>query len=287
MPELPEVETVANQLAPLARGRRVARFELFDPKLQAMVALPKAAVGRVIEDVRRVGKQVVIVFAHDGADGPHRPLWLAVHLRMTGRLVWLDDPLPNDESSPPSPLHPPPLKARAILTLDRGAIVFRDVRRFGTMRLIDRPEDLAPGGIDPVGPDFTPAALATLLAGSRVALKPWLLRQDRLVGIGNIYASEILFDARLSPLRPAGSLTRAEIARLHKSTLKILRWGIECGGTTFSDFQDAHGAAGEFQKMLKVYGRGGEPCPRCRRPLERLSQQNRSTFHCAKCQPVR
>lgn len=275
MPELPEVETVANQLAPLARGRSVAAFELFDPKLQALIARPEAAVGRVIEDVRRVGKQVVIAFEHDGAAGPRRPLWLAVHLRMTGRLVWRAE-AGGEEARPP----------RAILRLDRGAIVFRDVRRFGTMRLIDRPEDLVAGGLDPVGPDFTVAALTTLLEGSRQALKPWLLRQDRLVGIGNIYASEILFDARLSPLHLGGTLRRAEITRLHKSTLKILRWGIECGGTTFSDFQDAHGAAGEFQKKLKVYGRGGEPCPRCGGAVARITQQTRSTFYCPKCQEV-
>src|SRR5690242_19299355 len=100
MPELPEVETVANQLAPLARGRRVVAFELFDPKLQAMIERPEAAVGRLIEDVRRIGKQAVIVIAHDAASGPLRPLWLAVHLRMTGRLVWREHPVPDDEISP-------------------------------------------------------------------------------------------------------------------------------------------------------------------------------------------
>lgn len=274
MPELPEVETVANTLAPLARGRRVENFELFDPKLQAMIARPEAAVGRRIEDVRRFGKQAVIVFETDKArEGERSPLWLAVHLRMTGRLIFHER---GDAVAAP------PLRAR--LTLDRGHILFCDVRRFGTMRLIERAEELACGGLDPVGPDFTPAALATLMTGSRQALKPWLLRQDRLVGIGNIYAAEILHAARLSPFRPAGLLEAAEVKRLHQATVKILRWGIECGGTTFSDFQDAHGASGEFQKKLKVYGREGEPCKKCGAAVERVVQQSRSTFYCPGCQ---
>jgi formamidopyrimidine-DNA glycosylase len=274
MPELPEVETVANQLAPLVRGRRVLALELFDPKLQAMIERPEAAAGRVIEDVRRFGKQAVIIFESDPeSDGARHPLWLAVHLRMTGRLIYhtRGDAVPV-----------PPTRAR--LALDRGFILFCDVRRFGTLRLIRKAEELAPGGLDPVGPDFTSAALATLLEGSRQALKPWLLRQDRLVGIGNIYASEILHAARLSPFRLGASLTPAEIRRLHQATVKILRWGIECGGTTFSDFQDAHGASGEFQKKLKVYGREGEPCRRCRTAVARVVQQSRSTFYCPACQ---
>lgn len=277
MPELPEVETVANQLAPLARGRRVLRFELFDPKLQALIEHPDAAAGRIIEDVRRFGKQAVIIFKPEaGEPGRHSPLWLCVHLRMTGRLVW---------SERPDAIPRPPLRAR--LALDRGYILFGDVRRFGTMRLTRSAEDLAPGGLDPVGPDFTAPALATLLEGSRQELKPWLLRQDRLEGVGNIYASEILFAARLSPLRPAGSLAPAEIRRLHQATVKILKLGIECGGTTFSDFQNAHGLAGEFQKRLTVYGRSGEPCRRCGGAVERIVQQSRSTFYCPRCQAAR
>jgi formamidopyrimidine-DNA glycosylase len=176
---------------------------------------------------------------------------------------------------------------RARLALDRGFILFGDVRRFGTMRLTSRAEDLVPGGLDPVGPDFTVAALAALLEGARQPLKPWLLRQDRLVGIGNIYASEILYAARLSPLREAGTLAPAEVRRLHKATVDILRWGIECGGTTFSDFADAHGASGGFQKKLAVYGKAGEPCRRCRTPIVRVVQQSRATFYCPACQGKR
>jgi formamidopyrimidine-DNA glycosylase len=274
MPELPEVETVANTLAPCVRGRRVVKLELLDPKLRAMIARPEAAEGRVIEDVRRFGKQAVIVFKSEERNGGRqRPLWLAVHLRMTGRLVWRESG--DVEMKPP---------IRARLTLDRGCVLFADVRRFGTMRLVERAEELAPDGIDPLSEAFTADALATLLAGARQQLKPWLLRQDRLVGIGNIYASEILHAARLSPLREGATLAPAEVRRLHKATIKILRWGIECGGTTFSDFQNAHGDSGGFQKKLAVYGKEGEPCRRCRAAIVRTVQQGRSTFYCPACQ---
>ena len=111
-----------------------------------------------------------------------------------------------------------------------------------------------------------------------------MLRQDRLVGLGNIYASEILYRARLSPLRAAGSLSAAEIRRLHSATRAILTWAIEASGTTFSDFQDARGIGGSYQQYLAVYGRDGQCCGRCREPIVRFVQQQRSTFHCPGCQ---
>lgn len=270
MPELPEVETVARQLAPLIEGRRVLSLEILD-KAKLPLANPGAATGRIIGEVRRVGKQVVIELRDpEGADPP---LWLCVHLRMTGRLAWVRRMEPALERS-----------LRARLKLDQGWLIFRDVRRFGTFELLSATEGLDPGGIEPFSAGFTPGALAEKLAGSRQEIKPWLLRQDRLVGLGNIYAAEALFDARIGPLRQAGSITPREIRRLHKSVLKILTLGIECGGTTFSDFQDARGESGAFQKRLTVYGRAGEPCKRCATPIARIVQQGRSTFYCPQCQ---
>jgi formamidopyrimidine-DNA glycosylase len=275
MPELPEVETVATQLAPLLQGRRVVRVEVLDPKLALHDG--ESAVGRVIGQVRRLGKQVVIELRAqpDSQITAEKagPLWMAVHLRMTGRLVWIPD------AEPAACSH-----LRARLTLDQGFLLFRDARRFGTMRLVGSMECLCPAGLEPMCGDFTPGALTGLLAGSRQELKPWLLRQDRLVGLGNIYASEILFSARLDPFRLAGSLDAAEARRLHGAVRRVLKLGIECGGTTFSDFQDANGESGRFQKKLSVYGRGGEPCKRCGAPVERVVQQGRSTFYCPKCQ---
>lgn len=270
MPELPEVETVARQLAPLIESRRILRLEIFDPKLA--LDAPEAAHGRVICSVRRLGKQVLMDLQDPCGCKP--PLWLAVHLRMTGRLIW------STEARQPAPA--PPLRAR--LRLTGGWVLFKDVRRFGTLRLLASTELLEPGGIDPFCGDFSPRTLAERLAGARQPIKPWLLRQDRLAGLGNIYACEALYHARLSPHRPAGSLSPDETARLHRAILKVLSMGIECGGTTFATFENAHGENGTFQRKLAVYGRAGQPCRRCRAPIERTTQQGRGTFYCPNCQ---
>ena len=127
--------------------------------------------------------------------------------------------------------------------------------------------------------------MTELLGTSAQPLKAWLLRQDRLVGLGNIYASEILHAARLSPFAGAGSLNGREVRRLHSATRRILQRAIRNCGTTFSDFQDARGASGSYQRLLAVYGRDGEGCRRCRATIERVVQQQRSTFYCPGCQP--
>ncbi len=276
MPELPEVETVARQLAPLVEGRRVERVRLLDPLLRRVRGwrAPAGSPGAGVARVFRHGKQVLFELRPNGARRRARgesPLWLAVHLRMTGRLS-VARRVPRERAH-----------LRAIFRLDDGVVLFHDVRRFGTIRWLKDPEDAAPGAIDPTTPAFTPASLASLLGTSRQEIKPWLLRQDRIVGLGNIYASEILHLARIAPIRPAGSLDRAERRRLHDATRRVLERAIENCGTTFSDFQDAYGVTGSYQELLSVYGREGEPCPRCGEPVVRLVQQQRSTFWCPGC----
>ena len=267
MPELPEVETVARQLAPRLTGRRILSLRILDPLLRNG-SVPRVS-GREFQRVSRSGKQVLIRLS----EGPARhPLWLAVHLRMTGRLIWHDDP-------PRNPAH-----LRARFTLDRGSLLFIDTRRFGTLRWYRSEQAAAPDGVEPLGPGLTTGRLAELLAGSRQQIKPWLLRQDRLVGLGNIYASEILYAAAISPFREAGSLRPAEIRRLRDRTRKILERAIANCGTTFSDFQDARGVEGTYQRFLEVYDRDGQACRRCRARIEREVQQQRSTFYCSSCQ---
>jgi formamidopyrimidine-DNA glycosylase len=232
------------------------------------VPLPRVA-GRKIADVVRSGKRVLIRFAEGNT---RNPLWLAVHLRMTGRLICHDGIRPDRRH----------LRARFIL--DRGELWFVDTRRFGTFGWYASEVETAPGGVDPTGPECTAARLAELLDDSRQPIKPWLLRQDRLVGLGNIYASEILFACGISPSRPAGSLGSAEIGRLHRHTRRILRRAIENCGTTFSDFQDSRGVEGSYQQYLRVYDRDGERCRRCGSTIARIVQAQRSTFHCSGCQ---
>ena len=266
MPELPEVETVARQLAPLSVGRKARRLVVRDAKLAA--AARRSLGGRKLESVFRLGKQVVFQF-EDGAG----ERWLAVHLRMTGRLLWR-----ADGEAVPADAAP-----RAELAFEGGAIDFVDPRRFGTMTWLARLDEARPKGIDPTAPEFTLAALGRLAAGSRQELKTFLLRQDRLVGVGNIYASEILNRARLDPRRVAGSLDEAELRRLHGATRAVLAAAIRACGTTFSDFQDAHGLTGRYQAKLRVYGREGEPCRRCGAPIVRFEQGGRSTYFCPAC----
>lgn len=269
MPELPEVETVARQLAPLVAGRRITRLVIHD---RAKLAPPAERVaGRRVGRVLRVGKRVLMELRPPRTDAS--PLWLAVHLRMTGRLVFGDG----------APLDAPRAHVRAQLLLDGGAVSFVDPRRFGTFEWLRSLDEAAPAAVDPTEEGFTPESLAALLSGSPQPLKTWLLRQDRLVGIGNIYASEILWHARLSPFRAAGRLTRAEIARLHDATRTVLAAAIEACGTTFSDFQDAHGLTGSYQRFLAVYEREGEACPRCGGVVKRRTQAQRSTYWCGGC----
>jgi formamidopyrimidine-DNA glycosylase len=269
MPELPEVETVARQLAPRLTGASVRSFRIYDPLLRSGPT-PRLA-GRKILDVGRSGKQVLFTLSPGGAGG--RPLWLAVHLRMTGRLIWTD----NDTAVPGDHL-------RARFVLDHGRLSFVDPRRFGTMRWFHTKADSDPLGVDPLDPELTPRRLAGLIGDSGQNVKAWLLRQDRLVGLGNIYASEILYRARLSPFRQAGSLSAAEVRRLLSATRSILRRAIDNCGTTFSDFQDASGLEGSYQRYLKLYDREDRPCRRCRSPIRRVVQQQRSTYYCPDCQ---
>lgn len=266
MPELPEVETVARQLASRLNGRTVQRLTLRDPKLRGARRTPTVR-GRTVERVFRHGKQVAFDF---GAGRGKKPRYLLVHLRMTGRLIFDPEPVARTH-------------VRARFDLDRGRLLFVDPRRFGTFAWYGSLDE-APQAVDPVGPEFTAERLAQLLQGSRQEVKVWLLRQDRLVGLGNIYASEILFAARLSPFKRVDRLTRDEIARLHRATRRILVRAIDSCGTTFSDFQDARGVEGSYQDFLKVYAREGKPCRRCRIPIERRVQQQRSTFYCPACQ---
>ena len=284
MPELPEVETIVRQLTPRLTGRRVLRMEVLDPLLGTLET--ELVEGRVIGGLRRVGKQVGLALVAPRRADPLRRLsadrlereasWLLIHLRMTGRLTW-----EKDVDGPPAP------PARARLRLDRGALLFRDVRRFGTLRVCRDWAEARPAGLDPLAPGLGARRLGQLLGGCPTPIKPWLMRQDRLVGLGNIYASEALFAARIHPARPAGSLTETEVTRLHRRLRAVLRRAIEMGGTSFSTFENALGRPGAYQERLGVYGRAGQPCPRCKTPIVRFVQQQRSTFFCPRCQSER
>ncbi len=264
MPELPEVETVARQLAPALQGRRLEKLRVLDAKLGT---IGRGLGSSSILEVKRVGKQVVLRLEKGG-----RPVYLGVHLRMTGRLL-----VDHDGSTDTRHL-------RAVFELDHGRLFFRDPRRFGT--IVRSMEPIVAPGIDPMKAEFRPDWLREVLSHSRSPLKTWMLRQDRITGIGNIYASEILFASGLHPLREARSLDAEECSRLHRETKRILQAAIRACGTTFSDFQDAQGVEGSYQKYLKVYNRRDENCSHCGGSIERIVQQQRSTWYCPRCQPL-
>ncbi len=262
-PELPEVETFVRGLAPAA-GRTIASAEVLDAKLEVRA---DELAGARIKAVRRRGKYIGI----DLADGRT----LVVHLRMSGRL--------RLECCEHEAKY-----ARMILRLDDGtAIFFVDPRRLGTAELCESGFDV-PVGIEPLDAHFTPAVLADLASPSRAPIKQLLLDQKKVAGIGNIYAAEALWRAKLDPRRKANELSRAEIGRLHKAIVGVLDEAVAQFGTTLgtsvSDYHPTMTETGSFQNRLAVYGREGEPCERCGEGIERVTQAGRSTCFCPTCQ---
>ena len=276
MPELPEVETIRARLAPRLEGRRVEHVEIADPRLtrpEPPEAVAAALEGERIARVSRRGKYLVFEFE----SGRH----LLVHLRMTGNV---EHPAPGGIAADPD--------RRAVVRLDAGSdIADRDVRRCGTWDLLE------PGELDdyfavrrlggePLERSFTTRALAEALEGRRAPIKAALLDQRAAAGVGNIYADEALWRARIHPLRPAGSLSSAEIARLRKAIRAALEMGISRQGATLRDYRDPEGRRGRMQHEFRVYGRDGEPCPRCGTLISKTRAGGRGTWYCPQCQPL-
>ncbi|HEX6488053.1 MAG TPA: bifunctional DNA-formamidopyrimidine glycosylase/DNA-(apurinic or apyrimidinic site) lyase [Candidatus Dormibacteraeota bacterium] len=273
LPELPEVETVAADLRPHLVGRVINGCEVRHP---AVVRHPDpelfaaGVTGRRIEEITRRGKY--ILFRLDSGE------LLVVHLGMTGQLRYV---------TPEVPLL---THTHAILTLDGGAeLRYRDIRRFGrllfgTEEELVRERKLPRLGPEPIDPEFKPIDLMARLKNRRAPVKALLLDQSVVAGVGNIYADESLFKARLRPDRPAGSLSRPAVIRLHDALRDSLLAGIRNRGSSVDDYVDAWGEKGSQQEQLLVYGRAGEPCVNCGRPLGLVRIGGRSTVFCRRCQ---
>jgi len=272
--ELPEVETIVRTLAPRAVGRRIESVSVFRRdllKLATPEAVRKAFAGSCIAGIRRRAKFILI-----DADGGFT---LIVHLAMGGKLLSVPTGAPREEHT------------HLTLRLDGGCDVrMVDVRHFGKASLARTDEALthpffARIGVEYDDAEFTPDALHMLLAGHpKLAVKQFLLDQAGISGIGNIYASEVLYRAGISPAKPCASLTRPWAALLHGVIREVLSEAICNRGTSIRDYVDATGRGGGHQSALKVYGREGEPCPACGRPIVRIVQGQRSTFFCPRCQ---
>ncbi|HEY2768024.1 MAG TPA: bifunctional DNA-formamidopyrimidine glycosylase/DNA-(apurinic or apyrimidinic site) lyase [Solirubrobacteraceae bacterium] len=284
MPELPEVETIRGQLAPLVEGRRILRVEILDARWSRPLApaeLADALQRRRVERLARRGKYLVWHLDDE--------VHLIQHLRMTGAV--LCDPRPE------------PAHVRVRIELgsrtgagERGAkgprrrrLVVVDPRRFGTGELALGSAALEQFfatrlGVEPFDEAFTAAHLRALARGRVAPVKAFLLDQRRIAGVGNIYADEALFRARIHPLRPVGSLTLAQWERLREGILEALREGIDARGATIDDFRHVDGVRGSFQDRFLVHRRAGLPCPECATAVVKLTAAGRGTYVCPHCQ---
>jgi formamidopyrimidine-DNA glycosylase len=287
MPELPEVETVCRQLDPELTGLTIEALEVLDPRWCRPVPperLEAAVEGATIEGLGRRGKYLLL--ALDGART------LVMHLRMTGNLVLVEGEEKLDPSEgrrryegerSVSERH-----LRARFTLDDGReLWFTDPRRFGEAFLIDDAkldERFAKLGVEPLSGAFTPAALGEMTAGRTAPLKSFLLDQSHVAGVGNIYADEALFRARLHPLSPAGSMGPEHLEALRDAVVAALEAGIDGGGASIDDYRDGRGEKGTMQDEFLVHTREGEGCPRCDGVIVRVVVSGRSTYYCPSCQ---
>ncbi len=270
MPELPEVETIRRHLAPRVEGRTLERLVIHDARWSLPLApseLSAAVEGREIERLGRRGKYLVWELELD--------VFLMLHLRMTGTLL----------------LRPAarPLHTRVTFDLGDCELVFVDPRRFGTGELALGPDALdaffaARLGIEPFEPEFTGTRLHAIATRCRAPIKAMLLDQKRIAGVGNIYADEALFRARLHPLRPADRITEAQAQALHEAIVASLDAGIAAKGATIDDFRDPYGVSGSFQDQFLVHLREHEPCPNCSNPVRKLRVAGRGTYVCERCQ---
>jgi formamidopyrimidine-DNA glycosylase len=274
VPELPEVETVRRRLAPLLEGRTFAEVEIADSRLTRPLDPAEVAAeltGERVALVDRRGKYLIVRFDSGRA--------LLVHLRMTGS--FLHSP---DGSLPADPYR------RAVVTLDDGSdVAYRDVRRFGTWLLLE-PEEVeayvdARVGREPLAQAYRAKHLGERLEGRRAPVKAALLDQRNVAGVGNIYADEALWRARIHPLRPAASLGPEEVKALHKALRQALEAGIRRQGSTLRDYRLPNGEEGGAQHEFNVYGRAGEPCGRCGTPIDKIRVAGRGTWYCPACQP--
>jgi formamidopyrimidine-DNA glycosylase len=275
VPELPEVETVRRSLAPVLEGRRFARVRIDDPRLTRPLDREEVArelQGETVDAVDRRGKYLIVRFRSGRA--------LLIHLRMTGSVL----------HAPSGELADDPHR-RAVVKLDDGSDVsYRDVRRFGTWLLLE-PEEVdvyvdARVGREPLEEAYKAKHLGERLHNRKAPIKAAILDQRTVAGVGNIYADEALWRARIHPLKPASELDVKEVQALHRAIRRALEAGIARQGSTLRDYRLPDGGSGSMQHEFKVYGRGGEPCDRCGTPIDKIRVAGRGTWYCPSCQAL-
>jgi formamidopyrimidine-DNA glycosylase len=272
MPELPEVETIRTELAPYVIGRRIKDITLLWEGIVRQLSAEEfrsRLAGQKIIGLARRGKYLLVSLSGSGL--------LIIHLKMSGSLL-----VGRDSSEPPR-------FTRAIIHLDGGInIFFRDPRKFGLMRLVkDKASVVGKLGPEPLEPEFTAELLQKLLARRQAPIKALLCDQNFIAGIGNMYADEALFAAKIHPLRTGASLSPEEIKQLHRAIRQVLRAGIVHQGASIQNYYRPDGTTGTAHFEFKIAHGRGKNCPHCRTPIERIVVRGRGTYFCPKCQPAR
>jgi formamidopyrimidine-DNA glycosylase len=275
MPELPEVEAFARALRPFVEGRTILKCRVIHSiavrpssgrgAKQAAAAMERRVRGQRVRAVERRGKYLILQLA-DGC--------LVMHFRLDGQLLWFDSRKTTGHVD-------------VAFEMKHGTLGFVDQRHFGRVQWVASPEaipGIAAMGLDPLSKEFTPARLVEFLGRSRRPLKMFLLDQDKIAGIGNIYSNEAMWRARLDPRRAASELSPMEGRRLHKAIVDVLQRALECCVHPPPDLRDAHWWFQGLERFVRVYGREGKKCGRCGAPVRRIEQGGRSTYWCAECQ---
>ncbi len=269
MPELPEVETIKNELSPHIVGHRLTGVTLFWEKIVRQPSVEEfrsRLTGQRITGIKRRGKYLILSL--DSGDS------LIIHLKMSGSLLLKTASAELNKF------------IRAILHLDGKTLYFRDPRKFGVMWLVENENDVVGKlGPEPLEAGFTPQVLAQILANRSAPIKALLCDQTLVAGIGNMYADEALFAARIHPLRPGGSLSPGEIDRLHRAIKEVLRAAIGNKGASIVNYYRPGGEVGTAHFQFQVAHQRGKNCPICGTPLKRITVRNRGTYFCPKCQP--
>jgi len=273
MPELPEVEIIRRSLVDKLKNRQIINTKIDLPRLikwPNLTGFQSMVIGRSIVDMTRQGKYLLIALDNGNL--------IVFHLRMTGRLRYLDSGTSGDPYT------------RIVFQLDNGAIlVYADTRTLGTVYALLPGETWRISGLSTMGPEplsaeFTIVYLTSLLEKSRGKIKSFLLNQKYIGGLGNIYADECLALAKIYPERIGASLTRVEITSLYQAINQVIADGIRDGGTTFRDYRDGNGEKGHHQDHLLVYGRAGKPCHSCNALIQKIEVGGRGTHFCPRCQ---
>jgi len=284
MPELPEVETIKRSLQKAIVGKKIKDVEIRKPKI--FQGDKKEVIGRKIEGVERRGKMLIIRLSGDKS--------LLVHFKLTGQLVWVAKGCDTVTLGHPIPYTGtilPGKTTHVIFDIDGGKLFYNDLRQFGWIKItqnskLKAQKDLVNLGPEPFSKEFNVSYLSRIFSRTKKPIKLVLMDQGKIAGIGNIYANDALFEAGISPLKPAKKLSNLEIKKLREAIIQVLEDGLKYGGSSARDeaYIKPTGEPGSYQKHFRVYQKEGQKCPKCTSSIKRINLGGRGTFFCPKCQ---